>query len=246
MKMLLALISSVALFMFSYVSSGHADMVPGGQAAPSLSNPYTNMTDGEFALLQSFASKLEGSAAEGLEAAQSSSHTGRYGEDNYLDLLQSFADSAGSLSSTLQESPVDIRKVHMAIKALKTLVLDIDDVFVYNAGYLNQIRGWNESKRVLRRIDGLVYREGGLRRFERIWDANDILRDAGSRLNMHGALSNLDDRLHRSDKTASFDKLVGREGGGRKAAHVWTLPDASYSGELANDRSTFNEGLKQY
>ncbi len=215
-------------------------------SATNIPNPYTNVSNPEFYLLQELTSELKADANKGLQDAQARGHAGRYGEGNYIEMLKSFAEAAGTLDTTVRTAPVDIRKVHMSIKALKTLVVDLDDVFVYNPGYLNQIRNWNECKRVLRRIDGTVYREGGFRRVERIWDSNQFFRDVGKFLNVHGLFSGVDDQLHRTNPTGPMDTLVGRHGGGRRVAHVWMLPSSTYNSKMTNDRSTFNEGVQQY
>lgn len=209
-------------------------------------SPYSNMSDAEFAGLRRLTAELEGTAQEGLEQGQAKSHGGRYGESHYLGMRKSFSEAAQTLTAQLNNSPVDIRNVHMAIKAMKVLVLDIDDVFVYNPSFLHQLRNWNECKRLLRRIDGTVYREGGLRRVERLWDSNAFMRDVGKFLNVHGLLSGVDDHLHRTNSTGPMDTLVGHHGGGRQVTHVMTLPDASYHGQLANDKSAMNEGVTQY
>ncbi len=221
------------------------DTSDSSSSAP-MTNPYSNVSNPEFSLLQQMAAELKADALHGLDAAQTTLHAGQYGVDNYVEMIKAFADAAETLDSTLRSSPIDIRNVHMTIKALKTLVLDIDDVFAYNPNYLNQLRNWNECKRILRRIDGIVYREGGLRRFESIVDANPWLRSVGKFFNMHGVLSGVEDTLHRNNTTAPMDALVGHHGGGRKATHVWMVANSTYQGELANGSSAMNEGVTQF
>ena len=227
--------------------------VPAAEEAPAIPapstdvpNPYTNVSNSEFYSLQQLASELKADADKGLRDAEPKEHGGRYGEDNYIAMRKSFAEAAGTLDTTLRTAPVDIRKVHMTIKALKTIVVDLDDVFVYNPGFLNHLRNWNECKRVLRRVDGVVYREGQLRRVERIWDANQFFRDVGKFFNAHGLLSGVEDHLHRTNPTGPMDSLVGRHGGGRRVTHVWMLPSSTYNSQMTNDRSAFNEDVQQY
>ncbi len=209
-------------------------------------NPYTNMSNSEFTLLQKMAAELNANARAGLESATAAEHAGRYGEDNYIAMRKSFSEAAAELSAILSKSPVDAAKVGAVVNTLKALVLDIDDVFVYNPGYLNHLRNWNECKRILRRVDGLIYREGALRRVETIWDSNSLLRGVGQSLNVHGLLSGMEDNFHRTNLTEPIDNWVGRHGGGRGVTHVWMIPCASHRGELLNDRSEFNETVTQY
>lgn len=213
---------------------------------PSVPNPYTNVSDPEFYLLQILASELAVDAKTGLAQADADAHVGRYGEENYMAMLKSFSEASDTLDEILHNSPIDIRKVHMTIKALKTLVVDIDDVFVYNPTYLNQMRGWNECKRILRRIDGTVYQEGALRRLQTVIDSNQFMKDIGKFLNMNGSLGRMGDGLHRNNPTGPMDRLVGRHTGARRAATVWMLPSGTYQSQATNPRSDMNEAVQQY
>ncbi len=230
--------------LMAYSTGAYATVAK--KPVPAMINPYSNVSNQEFANLRRLAAGLENVSREGLKSAQAKSHGGRYGEDVYLGMRKSFEEAAKTLTGVLSKSPVDTRKVHATIRAMKALVLDMDDVFVYNPSYLHQLRNWNECKRILRRIDGTVYREGALRRAERIWYSNVFLRDMGKFLNVHGLLSGVDDHLHRTNSTGPMDTFVGHHGGGRQTTHVMTLPDAGYQGDLANDRSAMNEGVTQY
>lgn len=215
-------------------------------AEASVPNPYTNVSDPEFFLLQNLASELATVSKTGLDAAESNAHIGRYGEGNYIAMRKAFAEAAATLNDILHNSPIDLRKVHMTIKALKTIVVDLDDVFVYNPNYLNQLRNWNECKRILRRVDGTVYQEGGLRRLQTTIDSNQYMKNTGKFFNMNGFLGNLGDWLHRNNPTGPMDRLVGRYTGCRRVGTVWMLPSGTYQSSLTNARADMNEVVQQY
>ncbi len=218
---------------------------PSGPATGTIPNAYSNMSDPEFYLLQQLSAELARVSKQGLDEALADAHEGRYGESNYIEMRQAFHEAADALNAALRTAPVDKAKVDEAIKAMKLLVLDIDDVFVYNAGFLRQMRNWNECKRVLRRMDGLVYREGGLRRLESIWDASTFFNDIGKTLNVHGLLGNMDDGLHKTNPTGQVDSLIGHHTGGRRVATIWMVPNSVVHGSLQNANSDLNDGLAQ-
>ncbi len=222
-----------------------AELGEKNQAIPSVPNAYSNMSDPEFYLLQQLSAELVRVSKQGMDESLADAHEGRYGESNYIEMRQAFHETADALSASVRAAPVDKAKVDQSIKAMKLLVLDIDDVFVYNAGFLRQMRNWNECKRILRRIDGLVYREGGLRRLQSIWDASTFFNEVGQTLNVHGLLGNMDDGLHKTNPTGQVDSLIGHHTGGRRVGTVWMVPNSIVHGSLQNANSDLNDGLAQ-
>ena len=117
---------------------------------------YAVIDSNEMGVLQKLCGQLEASAQQEVSKVESLSHAGRYNEDILKTQLISFRDASQKLNAEVTEGTPTAKNLSPVMNELKTLVLNIDDVFVYDAGYDHVRRDWNECKRILRRINGLV------------------------------------------------------------------------------------------
>lgn len=202
--------------------------------------------DDEVPLLQKLAAQLEQSANAEIEKVQQLSHGGRYNENDLLTRLNAFSETAKALNAKIATIPIVEADLNQPLSELKSLVLSIDDIFVYEAGYDHVRRDWNECKRILRRIDGIVYREGFLRRFENIIDANQWFKEIGFFLDTHGLLSKTEDKLHGDKMFKPVNDVVGRHGGDRNTTHVWQIAQPQHTSVQTQNRSSFNEDLSEF
>ncbi|HRZ87325.1 MAG TPA: hypothetical protein P5287_05865 [bacterium] len=200
----------------------------------------------EVDLLINLGKQLQESASSEVEKVTSLTHSGRYNEESLKTQLNAFLCSAKNLNELLAKEPIVELEVKTAVTELKAIVLGIDDIFVYESGYDHVRRDWNECKRILRRIDGVVYREGALRSFEKIIDANQWFKEIGYFLGMHGALSKTEDTMHGDKMFKPVNDIVGHHGGGRNTTEVWQIPQPQFHSQAGQDRSAFNEDLSEF
>jgi len=202
--------------------------------------------DDEVPLLQKLSAQLEQTAASEVEKVQELSHGGRYNENDLLTQLNAFQETVKNLNGIISKIPIVEADLNQPLTELKALVLRIDDIFVYESGYDHVRRDWNECKRILRRIDGIVYREGLLRRMENIIDANQWFKEIGYFFGMHGALGKAEDALHGDKMFQPVNDVVGRHGGGRNTTNVWQIPQPQHHSVATQNRSPFNEDLSEF
>jgi hypothetical protein len=202
--------------------------------------------DDEVPLLQKLSAQLVESAASELEKVEQLSRSGRYNESELLTKLNSFAETTKALNTIIQTIPIVEADLNQPMSELKSLVLGIDDIFVYESGYDHVRRDWNECKRILRRLDGVIYRAGVLRRIEHIIDANQWFKEIGYFFGMHGALSKAEDTLHGDKMFQPVNDVVGRHGGGRNTTNVWHIPQPQHHAVATQNRSSFNEDLSEF
>ncbi|MDP8262569.1 MAG: hypothetical protein P9M13_04620 [Candidatus Ancaeobacter aquaticus] len=207
---------------------------------------YAVIDSNEMGVLQKLCGQLEASAQQEVSKVESLSHAGRYNEDILKTQLISFRDASQKLNAEVTEGTPTAKNLSPVMNELKTLVLNIDDVFVYDAGYDHVRRDWNECKRILRRINGLVYREGVLRRLQNIIDSNEFFKDVGYFFKVHGALGKLEDTLHGDKMFKPINDIVGRHGGGRDTTRVLIVPEPKLNAQSTQNRSSFNEDLNGF
>lgn len=200
----------------------------------------------EICLLQKLSQQLEDSAKAELDKVQQLSHGGRYNEDTLNTQLNAFLEASKALNAKVAATPPDEAEITPALAEMKSLVLSIDDIFVYESGYDHVRRDWNECKRILRRIDGVVGRGGIFYRIQNILDSNQFCRDVGFFFQTHGLLGKVDDTLHGDKFFKPVTDMVGGHGGGRDTTHVWMVPEPQHKATTTQNRSSFNEDVNEF
>ncbi|MFC2149395.1 hypothetical protein ACFLQ8_01715 [Candidatus Auribacterota bacterium] len=206
------------------------------------------IAEDEVGLLKTLAAQLEQSARAEVDKVQALSRTGRYNEDILVTQLSAFLDASQKLNAQLAStSDPTTSEITPVMNLLKTLVVNTDDVFVYDGGYDHVRRDWNECKRILRRIDGLVYRQGFLRRVQSIVDSNKFFKDVGYFFQVNGLLGKIEDKMHGDKMFKPVNDIVGRHGGGRNTTKVMMVPEPTFRTQATqNSRSAFNEDLQGF